>query len=587
MKYDTIFCSFYTADDYYREQGEGLRQNLEGLGIEHVIREVDIPEGKDWADICRTKIEFLHDVYFAHPGKRVFWIDADCRLLSFPDSIAHTSADLVGFQRGFSSPMRIGYAYRTRFWEPCLLGINATPGGERFIEDALIAEKRFDGKATDDYFFEESWRLNASHLHYQIIPSTLVAKNASSVNSRSVFVFGSSGNVAEFKGKVSQHRSTSKGVVSQTSGPFKAQAKARLKALVPARYHPMLKSLRTNLRAKSVKGVVAELDTRQFGIRCFEAGSRGDAQAVARLAASYDELKSAGKGSQVRGHAVTRAQAFLAYRRDDLDPALPLSWWSHPAPGNFGDWLSPYVFGRIGECGVRYAPPEKSDQGSRVLGIGSIAKFADAQATVIGSGVSRRQAGLNPKARYLLLRGPYSAEEVSAASGHFEGAFGDPGLLMPLLHQPKPQPRRARIGLVRHFSHLRVPLLFGDDVEEFDVRVSLPSGIEAFIDRLHQYEVIITSAMHVAIMCVAYGIPHRLVTFNGLEDAVSGDGIKYRDFYAGAGLVERNPLAVRRNLTALDLHSLAVEDALSQERLETLHQAFKEALETYRAGVAR
>src|SRR5690554_3820808 len=106
-----IVCSFYTEDEYYRKQGEAIKYNLESLGVEHIVKGVEIPEGKDWADMCREKIQFLHDVYFSNPGKMVFWIDADCRLLDFPEFIWRSSADVVGFQRGFSTPMRIGYHY--------------------------------------------------------------------------------------------------------------------------------------------------------------------------------------------------------------------------------------------------------------------------------------------------------------------------------------------------------------------------------------------------------------------------------------------------------------------------------------------
>ena len=44
-----VICSFYTADDYYRAHGERLKQNLESLGVEYVLREIEKKEGEDWA----------------------------------------------------------------------------------------------------------------------------------------------------------------------------------------------------------------------------------------------------------------------------------------------------------------------------------------------------------------------------------------------------------------------------------------------------------------------------------------------------------------------------------------------------------
>src|SRR5690554_5202206 len=513
MTGNVVVCSFYTADDYYRQQGEQLKRNLEALGVEHVVKEVEIPPGKDWADICRQKIQFLHDVYFSRSGKMVFWIDADCRLQDFPDFIKTTSADVIGFQRGFSTPMCIGYHYRARFWEPCFIGINATPGGERFIEDALIAEKRYQEKATDDYFFEESWRLNSRYLSFQIIPSAFVARDESKITPKTLFVFGSSGNVAEFKGKVSQHSSAGKVKTVPRAVKAREALLRRVKEVVPDRLKPMLKKLRGKIQNNGVGGVTREVLEKSFSSKCLAAGVSGDSSTYEKLQSRYLKEKEGGTTSRRKESELTRTAAFLSYRSlHESSDSLALSWWAHPAPGNFGDWLSPYIFGKVSGRNVHYASFNQAENQPHVLGLGSIAKFATRKSAVIGSGVSRLETPLSSEADYLMVRGPYTADAIRASGGFFEGGFGDPGVVMPLLYRPSPGlTRRAEIGLVRHFSHCTVPLLLPDNVEEFSVMVSTPEGIEGFIDRLHQYEIIITSAMHVAIMCVAYGIPHRLV----------------------------------------------------------------------------
>ncbi|MGM1054075.1 MAG: hypothetical protein ACQEXO_17060 [Pseudomonadota bacterium] len=573
MKRDVVVCSFYTADDYYRQQGEELKESLEALGIECVVKEVEIPLGKDWADICRQKIQFLHDVYFSNPGKMVFWIDADCRLQDFPDFIKASSADVIGFQRGFSTPMRIGYRYRSRFWEPCFIGINATPGGERFIEDALIAEKRYTDKATDDYFFEESWRLNSRYLSFQIIPSAFVAKDESKITPRTLFLFGSSGNVAEFKGKVSQHSSDGKkNTVSRVVNARHALV-SMAKEVLPDSLKPMLKKLKGKIQNHGVSEVTKEVLEKRFYSKCLAAGVSGDSSTYEKLQKIYLKEKEGGVVSRRKENELTRAAALLSYRNMyEGSESLALSWWVHPAPGNFGDWLSPYIFAKSSGRNVHYSSFNQAENQPHVLGVGSIAKFATRESTVIGSGVSRLDTPLSSDANYLLVRGPYTADAIKASGGSFDGGFGDPGVVMPLLYSPSADlTRRAEIGLVRHFSHFSVPLLLPDNVEEFSVLVSTPEGVEGFIDRLHQYEIIITSAMHVVVMCVAYGIPHRLISFKGLEEAVSGDGIKYRDFYSGVGLTERSPLAVRRNLTEVNLRDMAVDDSLSFDRLKEVY----------------
>jgi len=197
-----IICSFFTDDSYYRSKKVELTNSLEKLGLASDIQLLSIPEGMVWSDICRKKITFLSEMCDKHQDKKVFWIDVDCSLEYLPDFIADSSADIIGFARGFSSPMKVGYHLRSRFWEPCFLGINNSPMGRKFIKDADRLEKTFEQSATDDYFFEEAWRKNCDDLSYQVIPSKY---RVGVFDQTGFFNFGASGNVEEFKGKVVQH----------------------------------------------------------------------------------------------------------------------------------------------------------------------------------------------------------------------------------------------------------------------------------------------------------------------------------------------------------------------------------------------
>src|SRR5205085_12588800 len=78
---DVVVCSFYTADDYYRDHAERLRKNLADIGVGSELQEIVKQPGEDWADICRKKISFLGKVCEDNPDKKVFWIDVDCMLL--------------------------------------------------------------------------------------------------------------------------------------------------------------------------------------------------------------------------------------------------------------------------------------------------------------------------------------------------------------------------------------------------------------------------------------------------------------------------------------------------------------------------
>ena len=143
MKTDCLVYSFYTSDDYYTSKAKELANQLDTLGIDCLIEPIEIPPGKDWSDICRQKISKLYTIRKSFPNKKIFWIDVDCNLNDLPNYVVNFSSDIIGFARGFSSPLKVGYHLRSRFWEPCFIGLNCTPAAFKFIEDAALIEKTF------------------------------------------------------------------------------------------------------------------------------------------------------------------------------------------------------------------------------------------------------------------------------------------------------------------------------------------------------------------------------------------------------------------------------------------------------------
>lgn len=111
--------------------------------------------------------------------------------------------------------------------------------------------------------------------------------------------------------------------------------------------------------------------------------------------------------------------------------------------------------------------------------------------------------------------------------------------------------------------------------------VSRRPEIEALIGTLLGYDAVLTSAMHVYITCQAYGIPVGLITFEGFEDAVSGDQMKYRDYAAGVGLPERLPQAVGPDLRHRDLAALVEHDRIPAPVMDAVEAALAEAVAAY------
>lgn len=596
---DIVVCSFYTDDDYYRAHADTLRSNAEELSIHLELEEIHKGPDDDWADLTRRKIAFLNGVCLANPGKRVYWIDVDCSLLSFPDFIASTTADLIGFQRGFGPPSSIGYLLRTRFWEPCFFGINTTPAARKFMADAAKFEREMDIKATDDYFFEESWRANGANMTFQIIPSpAMLTKAQPDSGITPFFSFGASGNVAEFKDKVEQHaaigggKAVSAALVGGMSGRTAAKHVVLQAAKRVERALPTEAALRLRLIADR-SGVTHRLTAHTAGPGStapstqaklvnwmISSGQKGDAAAVENFYGKIEERIVPGK-PEIAAKEVANSFAHFASPERPGTP-VTLAWWVKPFPGNFGDWLSPLVLAHETPNPVRYIPTTAKTSDPHLFTIGSVGRFIKPSSIVVGTGISTPEHLLESNASYHSVRGPITAQSLRDSGGPDVESFGDAGVLLRRVVPLERGETTGRVTLVRHFTHANVPLVLPDHVDELDVRMSHPTKIQAFLEQLAGSDYVLTSAMHVMIACHSYGIPCGLINFEGLQNAVPGTGIKYADYSRGAGLDrDYNPQPIRFDLTKISLEDLVSEVRLSDEKLDEVEQAMRHGLDEF------
>jgi hypothetical protein len=584
---EIVVCSFHTDDDYYRRCAERLRANLEELGVDFEIEAVHKGADEDWADICRRKIGFLARVCDTHPDRKVFWADIDCQILDLPDYLRGFSADFIGFQRGFGSPLGIGYASRSRFWEPSFFGVNATPAGRKFVADAARIEQSLRIKATDDYFLEESWRANAAAMTFQVIPSGAVLGRGDG-GLRAFFVFGSSGNVTQFKGRVVQHerlRRVGRGGVRRHARDAAKSFEQRLSEVSPpaaARLRRWADSSGITHRLTRVAAIAGggARHRAQLANQLVMAGQRGEMDRVRELTA---RLTTSGISSPRELGAMQAGESFAAYAMGGgQDPALPLAWWPRPFPGNFGDWLSPLVLQACSDRSIDYVAPTAPTNTPHLVMIGSIGRFIKASSIVVGTGVSTTDLELDRHARYLSVRGPVTAQVVRASGGPVVESTGDPAALLRRLVPVEIGATNGRLAVVRHFAHANLPATLPDDADELSVLVSHPADLEAFVTKLAGYDGVVTSAMHVMIACHTYGIPCAFVGFRGFEAAVHGSGVKYRDYCLGVGLdAVWEPEVVPLNLRHIDWRPRLRTEKISDTKLDEIEDAIAAGVTTY------
>jgi len=553
----------------------------------------------------------LHKVCQSNPDKRVFWIDVDCRLLGVPEFILESTADIIGFQRGFSSTTKIGYNMRSRFWEPCFWGVGTSPSARKMINDAHQLESTLDVLATDDYFFEEGWRSNADNLTFQLIPSAcVVGKYTSQTVHPAFFAFGASGNVEEFKGEAAQHQ---KNILEGPMG-FKQIVIASAKLILAKLPRKISQALISISDKSGLTGLILGSENQinderlanpenvpagtalpsatkeQPGVNIQQRrkvtswivanGIKGDEEKMESLIQS---LSSDCMLNDQEQNAISAARTFSRYVNRNSEKEIALSWWVRPFPGNFGDWLSPLIFSHYSQAKIKFVPPTGSVKSSpkHIVGVGSIGRFINKRSLVVGTGISSHEHPLDKRARYFSVRGPLTASYLKDCGGPVVNSFGDPAAIISRIFPFRHGDTNGRVALVRHFSHERVPLKLPENFDELSVLMSSPQAIEEFISKLVCYDEVVTSAMHVMIVCHAFGIPCSLVTFEGLEHAVHGSGIKYTDYALGVGLPEMSPVVISRDLTEVSFRDIRKIVSITEEKKDEIESVIKESLDFF------
>jgi hypothetical protein len=281
--------------------------------------------------------------------------------------------------------------------------------------------------------------------------------------------------------------------------------------------------------------------------------------------------------------AMQAAEAFASYTTGGTgESPLPLVWWPRPFPGNFGDWLSPLVLQRLSGHPVQYVAPTAPTSQPHLIMIGSIGRFIKQRSIVIGTGVSSTDLELNRHALYLSVRGPLTAQVLRASGGPDVQSMGDPAALLRRIVPVDIGPTNGRLALVRHYTHANLPVTLPDGADELSILASHPDDLESFVARLASYDGVVTSAMHVMIICHAYGIPCSLIGFRGFETSVHGTGMKYRDYSLGMGLDSVwEPQIVPLNLSHLDWADRLRAEKISDEKLDEIEAAVAAGVAAY------
>jgi pyruvyltransferase len=201
-------------------------------------------------------------------------------------------------------------------------------------------------------------------------------------------------------------------------------------------------------------------------------------------------------------------------------------WW--PAK-NFGDTLTPIIIKYL--TGMEIIPAGRGDTG-KLLAVGSILHLIKENDVVWGTGLNRPITIKAPAgATFLAVRGPITRKSVTGAD--VPEVYGDPGILLPLIYNPKVE-KKYSIGYLPHY--VDKPHFINHPPGEKETLIDIQSDWKNVIERVKECETIVASSLHGVICAEAYGIPAIWVKYT---DKIVGGDLKYNDYFLGTGRGEQ------------------------------------------------
>ena len=157
------------------------------------------------------------------------------------------------------------------------------------------------------------------------------------------------------------------------------------------------------------------------------AGKSGDAE---KFNSSITLLQGTSLPNRNESAAIKAASTFLSYSSKPDTKKIYLSWWENPYPGNYGDWLTPYIFSHYTSSRIFFHNLTSRSTKKHIVSLGSVGRFIKGNSIVVGTGVSSFKHALNPKADYISVRGPHTADLLFQSGGPKIENFGDPGIVL-------------------------------------------------------------------------------------------------------------------------------------------------------------
>lgn len=219
-----------------------------------------------------------------------------------------------------------------------------------------------------------------------------------------------------------------------------------------------------------------------------------------------------------------------AASRKTVPNRVNLHWWSlNRSDGveNLGDYLSWVICQYLlKQKGLTLDTEIRTTK--HLYSVGSIIQGGAQNATIWGSGLKKKLSGFDRTMRLYrkldirLVRGPSTRAALQKEGYKCPESYGDPALIMPMIYQPRKQEKRDVTIILHKDTNQDIPNSITPLVKKNEYK--------AFIDRIFNSKLVISSSLHGIVLAETYGIPAIL-----LSDVETSNLFKYEDYYSSTG----------------------------------------------------
>jgi pyruvyltransferase len=231
-------------------------------------------------------------------------------------------------------------------------------------------------------------------------------------------------------------------------------------------------------------------------------------------------------------------------------------WYSPRREGkgdfeNFGDRIAEEIIKFLCYKSPQWTNPKKTRWYHRnlpvYLTVGSIVKRSTKQCSIWGSGIKEEKRAPKGIKEVHCVRGPLTRKFLIKQGYTVPEIYGDPGLLLPLLHCIVSAPQDHFCVIPHYVDFKKTNQLFAG-IPNVKV-VDLCAPVTEVISDIASCRAAISSSLHGIIVSHAYQIPCVQGEFSSL---VSGNGIKFKDYFQSVNIKPYEPF----QLAGLDAERL-------------------------------